>query len=246
MELILSINCTIDMNTEEFEYIAKQLSKSKCRQLVAALHFVSYELPRSVKFAENIIVSHDTTCLTLLLEWNSGKEEWMGSGKSHEIVRRRLVQLNKKWLARWLDHHVYKRLSKDLDDTLMSDLYFKMDIPLKLPTKLVLDKAYVIEHDLSVTGAMLWVIFATMIGGAFVLVCFIMHGVYVSETNANKVRQTQLRNLLKNTSEDEDDDGNDDNTTEPGPSARNRRKKLMMFISNTLLYFSTVVVYCGH
>lgn len=227
MELVLSINCTIDMNIEEFEYIAKQLSKSECRQLAAALHFVSYELPCSVKFAEKII-SHDTTCLTLLLEWNSGQDEWMGSGKSHEIVRRRLMQLNKKWLARWLDHHVYNRLSKDLEDTLMNDLYFEVDMPPKLASKLVMDKADVIEHALSVTGVVLWVIFATMIGGVFVLVCVIMYGVYVSRTYAEKVRQVQLRNLLKTNYKDEDDvsgGDDDDDRNDPGPSGRSRRKK---------------------
>lgn len=219
--LVLSINCTIDMNIEEFEYIAKQLSKSKCRQLVAALHFASYELPRSVKFAEKV-VPYETTCLTLLLEWNSGTDEWMGSGKSHEIIRRRLIQLNKKWLARWLDHHVYNRLSKDLDDTLMNNMYFEIDMPQKVANKSVLDKNDVIEHALSVTGVMLWVICATMIGGVFVLVCFIMYGVYVSDTHAERVRQTQLSHLLKTSFEDDDDDCNDDNTNEPGPSGRNR------------------------
>lgn len=225
LELVLSINCTIDMNIEEFEYIAKQLSKSECRELIAALHFVSYELPCSVKFAKKII-PYDTTCLTLLLEWNSGQDEWMGSGKSHEIVRRRLMQLNKNWLARWLDYHVYNRLSKDLEDTLMNDMYFEVDMPPKLASKLVMDNAEVIEHVLSVTGVMLWVIFATMIGGVFVLVCIIMYGVYVSKTYADKVRQVQLRNLLKSTYDGGDDAGDDDEDTyDPGPSGRSRRKK---------------------
>lgn len=225
MELALRINCTIDMNIEEFEYIAKQLSKSECRQLTAALHFVSYELPYSMKITEKII-PHDT-CLTLLLEWNSGKNDWMGSGKSHEIVRRRLMQLGKKWLARWLDHHVYNRLSKELDDTLMNDLYFEVDMPPKGASKLVKDKTDVIEHALSVTGVMLWVICATMVGGVFVLVCFIMYGVYVSRTYAEKVRHTELGNLLKSTLEDEDDadDDDEDSIDDPASSVRSRRKK---------------------
>lgn len=225
MEFMLSINCTIDMNIEEFEYIAKKLSMSKCRQLAVALRFASYELPYNVKFAEKII-PHSTSCLTLLLKWNSDKDGWMGSGKSHEIVRRRLLQMDKKWLARWLDYHVYNRLTKDLDDTLMNDLYFEVDMRPKLASKLVKDKTEVIEHVLSVTGVILWVICATMIGGVFVLVCFIMYGVYVSRTYAEKVRQVKLGNLVKSTFEDEDDTADDDeNTVEPGPSGRNRRKK---------------------
>lgn len=225
LELVLGINCTIDMNIEDFEYIAKQLSKSECRRLVAALYFVSYELPHSVKYAEKMI-HHDTTCLTLLLEWNSGKDEWMGAGKSHEIVRRRLMQLDKIWLARWLDHHVYYRLSKDLDNTLMSDQYLEVDMSSKLASKLVQDKADIIEQALSVTGVMLWVICATMIGGVFVLVCFVMYGVYVSRSYAEKARQIQLGSLLKTTFEDVDDgDDDDEDIIEPVTSARSRRKK---------------------
>lgn len=214
------------MNIGEFEYIAEKLSMSDCRRLAAALHFVSYELPRSMKIAKKII-PHDTTCLTLLLEWNSGTEEWMGKGKTHEIVRRRLVQMDKKWIARWVDQHVYNRLSKDLDDTLMNDLYFEMDMVPKLPRKLVQDKKDSIEHVLSVTGVMLWVICATIIGGLFVLVCFIMYGTYVARTHAERIRQDEVRNLLKKTFENEEDCDENDNDNDkdgdpyvPGPSSR--------------------------
>lgn len=227
-QFVFSVDCTIDMNIEEFEYISKQLSMSECRRLAAALRFATYELPRTMKIAEKVI-PHETTCLTLLLEWNSGTEEWMGSEKSHEIVRRRLMQMNKNWVARWLDQHVYNRLSKDLDDTLMNDLYFEVDMPPKAPSKFIQDKKELIEHALSVTGVMLWVICATMIGGMFVLVCFIMYGVYLSRSQAEKARKIELKNLLKDTFEDEEDcdDNDNDYDEEPygsSPSARSRRK----------------------
>lgn len=44
-----SVECTIDVNLPELEYLAAHLSPSECRHLVAALHYKTFELPRSLE-----------------------------------------------------------------------------------------------------------------------------------------------------------------------------------------------------
>lgn len=45
------ISCTIDINLSELEYIASHLDPFECRRLIAALHYNSYELPKSLSGA---------------------------------------------------------------------------------------------------------------------------------------------------------------------------------------------------
>lgn len=45
------ISCTIDINLSELEYIASHLDPFECRRLVAALHYSSQDLPKSLSGA---------------------------------------------------------------------------------------------------------------------------------------------------------------------------------------------------
>lgn len=42
------VNCTIDVNISELEYLAGHLELEECRRLVAALHYDTFELPESI------------------------------------------------------------------------------------------------------------------------------------------------------------------------------------------------------
>ena len=51
------IFCTIDVNLAELEYLAAHLDPYECRRLVAALHYTSYELPKSLAGAGELKIN---------------------------------------------------------------------------------------------------------------------------------------------------------------------------------------------
>lgn len=48
---VTEIRGTIDVNLSELEYLAARLDPSECRRLIAALHYTTYDLPRSLAAA---------------------------------------------------------------------------------------------------------------------------------------------------------------------------------------------------
>lgn len=42
------VDCTIDINMAELEYLAGHLDPAECRRLVVALHYNTYDLPQSM------------------------------------------------------------------------------------------------------------------------------------------------------------------------------------------------------
>ncbi|XP_033213914.1 uncharacterized protein LOC117170980 [Belonocnema kinseyi] len=105
------IFCTIDVNLSELEYLAAHLDPFECHRLIAALHYTSYELPKSLAGAERKI-NQDIPCLLQLLHWNMSEKE--GKGKTHEEIEHRLRQLNRNDLADWFGKTVFKQLGNDL------------------------------------------------------------------------------------------------------------------------------------
>ncbi|XP_048507542.1 uncharacterized protein LOC125500142 [Athalia rosae] len=103
--------CTIDVNLSELEYLAGHLNPSECRRLVAALHYMTFELPESIAGAERKL-DENIPCLRLLLHWNSSPGE--GRGQTHEDIEHRLRQLNRNDLADWLGKTTFKELGRDL------------------------------------------------------------------------------------------------------------------------------------
>ncbi|XP_051158504.1 uncharacterized protein LOC127279861 isoform X5 [Leptopilina boulardi] len=93
------------------EYIASHLDPFECRRLVAALHYSSQDLPKSLSGAERK-VNEEIPCLRQLLHWNMSTNE--GKGKTHEELERRLRQMNRNDLAEWLGKETFKQLGKDL------------------------------------------------------------------------------------------------------------------------------------
>ncbi|CAL7936061.1 unnamed protein product [Xylocopa violacea] len=103
---------TIDVNFNELEYLAARLNPFECRRLIAALHYTSYELPKTLAGAERN-VDDDVPCIRHLLHWNSSPNE--GRGDTHEVLTHRLRQINRNDLADWLGKSAFRQLGKDLD-----------------------------------------------------------------------------------------------------------------------------------
>ncbi|XP_020288535.1 uncharacterized protein LOC109857048 isoform X2 [Pseudomyrmex gracilis] len=109
------IRGTIDVNLSELEYLAARLDPLECRRLIAALHYTTYDLPKSLASAERK-VDEEIPCLRQLLHWNSSPAE--GRGKTHAAIIHRLRQLNRNDLADWLGKTAFKELGKDLNDAI--------------------------------------------------------------------------------------------------------------------------------
>ncbi|KAK9877818.1 hypothetical protein WA026_020053 [Henosepilachna vigintioctopunctata] len=133
-------NCfaTIDINSSELKYLSDHLTSEECRKLVAAAHFNSYDLPTALSEAE-LKISKDLSCFELLLHWNSSPGE--GKGRSHELLERRLRQLDKKELADWLGNKVFDQVGKDLSHALGDEFStegndtFALEDLIELPTE---------------------------------------------------------------------------------------------------------------
>ncbi|KAK0173055.1 hypothetical protein PV328_006309 [Microctonus aethiopoides] len=110
-----TISGTIDVNLSQFEYLASHMDEFECRQLIAALHYITYDLPQSMAGAIRKI-DENTSCLSHLLHWNSSPAE--GKGQTHEHLQHRLRQINRIDLADWLGKSVFKELSNDLNNIL--------------------------------------------------------------------------------------------------------------------------------
>lgn len=121
------IKSTIDLNLTELQYLADHLHIEQCRKLVAALHFKSYEKPNALNNASECFsistsflifliaeakITKDTSCIYLLLHWNSSKNE--GKGETHEIIQHRLRQIGREDLAEWLGKTTFQELGKDI------------------------------------------------------------------------------------------------------------------------------------
>ncbi|XP_053973261.1 uncharacterized protein LOC128888113 [Hylaeus anthracinus] len=102
---------TIDVNLSELEYLAARLNPFECRRLIAALHYTSYELPKSLAAAERD-VDDEIPCIRHLIHWNGSPGD--GRGKTHEALAHRLRQINRNELADWLGKSAFTQLGKDL------------------------------------------------------------------------------------------------------------------------------------
>ncbi|XP_017780795.1 PREDICTED: uncharacterized protein LOC108565718 [Nicrophorus vespilloides] len=123
-----SILATVDINLAQFQYLADHLTSIECRKLVASLHFDSFELPGALDKAERS-VSKDVRCLESLLHWNS--EAGGGRSETHELVARRLRQLDRDDLGEWLTKTSYEAIGHDFDRE--SKEAFKPYQPIVLP-----------------------------------------------------------------------------------------------------------------
>jgi flagellar biosynthesis/type III secretory pathway M-ring protein FliF/YscJ len=114
--MIGGVLATIDVNLQQFKYIADHLSVKECRKLVAALNDPNFELEINMAAAERAI-PEDISCLRLLLHWNS--QPGKGKGASHVTLVHRLKQLGHDELAVWLSGTVFRQLEQDLNRTLL-------------------------------------------------------------------------------------------------------------------------------
>ncbi|XP_071878325.1 uncharacterized protein [Bombus fervidus] len=108
---------TIDVNLNELEYLAARLNPFECRRLIAALHYITYDLPNNLAAAERN-VDDDIPCIRHLLHWNSSPAE--GKGNTHEVLTHRLRQINRNDLADWLGKSSFVQIGKDLDRALVN------------------------------------------------------------------------------------------------------------------------------
>jgi hypothetical protein len=107
---------TIDLNLQEIQYVADHLQRSDCRKLVAALNDPNFYIENNIDITERK-VPDDSSCLELLLQWNS--QPGGGKGKSHVLLVRRLKQLGHDELAEWLSATVFRQLGDDVNRTLL-------------------------------------------------------------------------------------------------------------------------------
>lgn len=54
--LIQRVRGTIDVNLSEFEYLAARLDPFECRRLIAALHYTTYDLPKNLAAAGQLVI----------------------------------------------------------------------------------------------------------------------------------------------------------------------------------------------
>lgn len=64
----VSIFCTIDVNLSELEYLAAHLDPVECHRLIAALHYTSYELPKSLAGAGELEVNIQNFFLGIIIK----------------------------------------------------------------------------------------------------------------------------------------------------------------------------------
>ncbi|XP_065172460.1 uncharacterized protein [Atheta coriaria] len=118
-----------DMNMAHFQYISNNLGPAECRKLVASLHFSNSDLPNALQPAERKVLKDDS-CLKQLMQWNmdiSGRQ-----GATHEILVRRLKQINREDLALWLTNAAFNAMNKSLQ-AISSDKSMRMYEPVILP-----------------------------------------------------------------------------------------------------------------
>nr|XP_024218700.1 uncharacterized protein LOC112211381 [Halyomorpha halys] len=109
------IDCTVDVNLAELEYIANQLTPMECENLDKYLHSSTYEVTSQTNFFS----FGERTCLEILIHWNSSPNE--GLGETHSILSHRLKQIGRKDLADWLSNIVFQRLSTKLNKTVLAN-----------------------------------------------------------------------------------------------------------------------------
>lgn len=196
---IVVVNCTIDMNIAEFEYLADHLTLEDCRKLVAALHFVSYELPAALSAAERK-VPDDVSCLTLLINWNSGREKWEGRGKTHEEIEHRLRQIGNTELADWLGRTVFHQLAKDINESLLNIPFGKYNVTSStIKTKMYVEKLPPSqEEEWTLYDSILWVFLVLMLL-TILWVCYeIIHLTCKKMYRPKKGKSYELDNLIEN------------------------------------------------
>lgn len=194
------VSCTIDMNIPVFEYIAEHLSPEECRQLVASLHFESYELPESLSNIQRKL-PEDVSCINLLLKWNSGTEKWEGMGKTHIDVAHRLRQIGRYDLAEWLGNTVFSQLIDDIENSLFSDSYF--DTENKIKPLIYADKKPHYKNGCAIFDFVLWVVLLGLVSTLIVSICRI--GILMMNIVADKRKKDleEKRKLLDETLLDE-------------------------------------------
>ncbi|GBP42384.1 hypothetical protein EVAR_30017_1 [Eumeta japonica] len=223
------------MNIPEFEYIADHLTEEECRHLVAALHFVSYDLPASLSAAERK-VPLDVPCINLLLQWNSGKEKWEGYGKGHEEVAHRLRQLGKRDLADWLGKTVFDDLAKDVNDTLLNSPLGKTEKKNANQHLYVDREPPSEEEEWTALDSILWVALFSCI--CLTLLVFV-NIIRISRKRASlrkAARKDEMKNLIRN-------DGGTDTEEEiynvEKSSSRNKKQR-----HSDLVQLSTIIESC--
>ncbi|KAJ8897357.1 hypothetical protein PR048_002703 [Dryococelus australis] len=109
---------TIDINMDQFKYLANSLTPEECRRLYAALEDPEFEISFNLDTTERK-VPLDMPCLALLLHWSSTAGQ--GKGATHEMLSHRLRQLKHDDLAEWLSGNVFHQLAIDLDYNMKHD-----------------------------------------------------------------------------------------------------------------------------
>ncbi|KPJ17929.1 hypothetical protein RR48_07326 [Papilio machaon] len=172
LTLIVTINIwcmqftisTIDISNNEFEYLSCHLTYEECRRFVASLYFTSSELPEILPKAVEKIPP-DVSCYDLLINWNSGKEKWKGWGKTHEIVTRRLRQIDKIDLSQWLGTTVFHNLAKQINETIIKAFEVNTKDKVNIKHKLEDGKKYLeVENH--------WDIIDSVLSGGIICVFF--------------------------------------------------------------------------
>lgn len=176
------------MTISQFSYIADHLSINDCRRLVASLYFTDYELPKILPEAVSKI-PRDVPCIHLLLNWNSGKEKWEGKGKSHVVVARRLRQLEKGKIAEWLGKTVFRKLSLDINNTLLQYPFRERTVPSAIEK--FKDKSKVLKEDWTIYDSVLW----TIVSGVSLAVIYGFYQLITCTCNCKTEREDKQREL---------------------------------------------------
>lgn len=137
---------TIDISNNEFEYLSCHLTIEECRRLIASLYFTSNELPEILPKAIEKIPT-DIPCYDLLINWNIGKEKWKGRGKTHEVISRRLRQIDRNDLSKWLSINVFHNLAAQINVTVIKAFEVKTNDKVNTKHRLGDSKKYLEVHN---------------------------------------------------------------------------------------------------
>ncbi|XP_045778939.1 uncharacterized protein LOC123876687 [Maniola jurtina] len=199
--LITIIDCVIDMNEQQFSYIANHLSIEECNKLIASLQFASYDLP--VNFKAQKKITDIVSCEKLLTDYSKGREPWEGENRTHEVIAHRLRQIGKVDIADWLGNAVFHHLAKDINDSLLRNPFADSRTQSALNTKLQQDKETLVDAEWDLIDITLWIVLASLLASLVFSCCRVL---CLSCTRSNRQSTNEeMKVLLKQEHRSESD-----------------------------------------
>lgn len=185
------IRCTFDMNEQQVSYIASHLSTQECYKLIAALHNLSYNLPRKLTIPKTD--TKTVSCKNLLTDYCNGKEPWEGGNKSHEVIAHRLRQIGRHDLADWLGIEVFYHLARGINDSLLKNPFVEIRPQSALNSKLQQDKDTATNAEWDVIDIALWVVLASLLTSVVFSCCRLL---WLSCRNKGQSTNEEMKVLL--------------------------------------------------